>query len=154
MNGKRRSVFVCEACSRKCKVCMRESDSPVACVFDSSLNPEWRKEDKPEFEKDDPWRQPYCDDDEYIKRLTDEQKDEIIRNHFDCRMQSGCPCFLDKEYKCEEWKAYCHLTGSDGSDFEFDDCWFRSNEHRCLTDYVLWKMKKRDEDGKRDRKQE
>ena len=135
-------IYVCDACARKCRVMLKDADNPIACLYDSSLNPEWKKDDKPEFEKDDQWRQPYYDDDEYIEKLTDEQKTEIIKNHFDCKMQAGCPCFLDSEYKCAEWKAYCELTGSDGSDFEFDDCWFRSNEHRCLTDYVLWKMKR------------
>lgn len=98
-------------------------------------------ENNPIYEKDDEWRRRFADDDEFISGLTDGEKDAIIRSHFDCRMKGGCPCWLDKDYRCAEFKAFCELTGSDGSDFEFDDCRFRTNEHRCLTDYVLWKYR-------------
>ena len=135
--------YSCCACDGRCLV--KCNGKPCACICGKPLEPSWREVRSPEFEKDDPWRHPYYDDDEYIANLTEAQKDEIVRNHFDCRMRNGCPCFLDPDYKCREWKAFCELTGSDGSDFEFDDCWFRSNEHRCLTDYVLWKMKKNEE---------
>lgn len=140
--------YVCDACGTPCVIIVSNTwDSlpcPGRCVYedDEDITPNWREEDSNEYEKDDEWRQPYPNDDEYMSKLTDEEKNEIIRNHFDCKMKGGCPCYLDKDYKCEEWQAYCKLTGSDGSDFEFDDCWFRSNEHRCLTNYILWKMKK------------
>lgn len=132
--------YICDKCGCKCNFASNGGELPTTCPY-GKAECAWEKCQPLLFEKDDKWRHPYYDDEEYIANLDDEQKNEIIRNHFDCHMQDGCPCFLDKDYKCEEWKAYCHLTGSDGSDFEFDDCWFRSNEHRCLTDYVLWKMK-------------
>lgn len=97
--------------------------------------------DKYIFEKDDPWRQPYINDDEFIENLTEEEKVAIIKNHFDCKMKDGCPCYMDKDYKCKEWRAFCELTNEDGSEFDFADCWFRSNEHRCLTEYIVWKLK-------------
>ena len=139
----KKNRYVCDACGKNCKVCSCEDFAPLVCMYSFGVHPNWRKDGESSFEKDDEWRSPYVDDEEYISKLTDEEKNEIIRNHFDCRMDKGCPCYLDPDYKCEEWKAYCKLTGSDGSDFEFDDCWFRSNEHRCLTDYVLWKLRNR-----------
>jgi len=78
------------------------------------------------------------DDETYIAWLSDEQKNAIIRNHFDCIMKGGCPCAVDNEYKCDEWEAYCRFYNCDGSDFDYADCMFRSSQHRCLTDYVLW----------------
>ena len=145
--------YVCDACGTPCVFVVsntwRSLPAPKRCPYrdDEDIVPNWREEASPVFEKDDEWRQPYVDDDECVARLTDAQKDAIVRNHLDCRMDRGCPCYHDPDYKCEEWRAYCQLTGSDGSDFEFDDCWFRSNGHRCLTDYVLWKLGKSEKKG-------
>ena len=135
--------YSCDACGGKC-LAMGEG-TPTMCLYSKGVQPRWMKVVRAVFDNDDPFRKPYIDDEKYIASLTDEQKNEIVRNHLDCRMSNGCPCFTDKDYKCMEWKAFCELTGSDGSDFEFDDCWFRSNEHRCLTDYVLWRIKKNEE---------
>ena len=137
-----RRMYSCTACGNRCVITTGNVFAPSTCPYQFCVEAHW-KETGNEFDKDDEWRHPFADDDEYIAGLTDNEKDEIVRSHFDCRMKGGCPCLLDPEYKCSEWRAFCELTGSDGSDFEFDDCWFRSNEHRCLTDYVLWKHRNR-----------
>ena len=94
------------------------------------------------YEKDDDWRMSWPDDDDYIKRLIPEEKDLIIKSLFDCKMKGGCPCMCDEEYECQEFKAFKKLTKTDGSEFDFIDCQFRTNEHRCLVDYILWKNDK------------
>lgn len=137
---KMKSRYVCTSCARRCTMLVSGSNHPTACAFGKDKT-NWNRPNDLTFEKDDPWRSPYVTDDEYIAKLTEEQKNEIIRNHFDCKMTDGCPFLLDKDYKCEEWKAFCKLTETDGSEFDEADCMFRCNEHRCLTDYVLWKMK-------------
>ena len=93
-----------------------------------------------EYEREDDLRVSWPDDETCLKNLTSEEKDAIIRSHFDCKMKEGCPCMEDREYECSEFKAFCKLTKSDGSEFDFLDCMFRTNEHRCLTDYILWKF--------------
>ena len=133
-----RKLYACSACGGRCVMETGNGFAPLTCPYRFCVEAHW-KETGNEFDKDDEWRHSFADDDEYVAGLTEEEKNEIVKNHFDCRMKGGCPCLADKEYFCNEYMAYCKLTGSDGSDFDYDDCWFRCNEHRCLTDYVLWK---------------
>ena len=135
--------YVCDACGTPCVLTVENTfnapSAPSRCAYqdDPDVKPNWRL-DGGVYEKDDEFRQGWADDGEYLQKMSAEEKDEVVRHHFDCRMQNGCPCLTVKGYECEEFRAYCSLTGSDGKDFDYADCMFRCDEHRCLTDYVRW----------------
>lgn len=135
--------YVCDGCGERCAYLVSNgSFRPWLCPCGKAFRPKWTKVETPKYRLYDEWRWGFYDDDEFIAKLADWEKDAIVRNHFDCETEDGCPCMLDKEFRCMEFEAYCRLTGSDGSDFDYADCMFRCNMHRCLTEYVLWKRKK------------